>query len=373
MTNLTEKTAEQAQDHYARWRKRLEIAQQHATVAARRDALKAAGVATSPQPDMSDCGFYRLPLAEQAISKVTGQPNGRKNVIGWEPIAYYLESGSLRGRISDRDMTANQVIDYWTWCCTYPISEEEYRRVAEDGLDWTDAPAKIGDIPAADRDVTAADNTPAIEVLSPDKMHAEAIDAAIGAAIKTVTSVTEDAQASGSKNRIAELRLAADKAGKAIYEPIYRQYTAEQKKWSPIIARATAEEKRLNTEILKFRESERQRIAKIQADALEEARKIDEANQRAADRAIARGEPEESPEVVEVAPVQVAAPIAPTYGTRKVKEEVKFFLDQVTSWDMLFAHYKSNTDVQALLMRLAGSDIKAGRVVPGTTSREGLI
>ena len=40
---------------------------------------------------------------------------------------------------------------------------------------------------------------------------------------------------------------------------------------------------------------------------------------------------------------------------------------------MLFAHYKNNADVQALLMKLAGADIKAGRVVPGTTKREGLI
>ena len=74
-----------------------------------------------------------------------------------------------------------------------------------------------------------------------------------------------------------------------------------------------------------------------------------------------------------MAPVVAANPIVPTYGTRTVKEEVKFFLDKVTSWDMLFAHYKNNADVQALLMKLAGADIKVGRAVPGTTKREGLI
>jgi hypothetical protein len=48
-------------------------------------------------------------------------------------------------------------------------------------------------------------------------------------------------------------------------------------------------------------------------------------------------------------------------------------LDQVTSWDLLFQHYKGNAEVQALLTKLATADIKAGRTVPGTTTREGLI
>ncbi len=233
-------------------------------------------------------------------------------------------------------------------------------------------PRSWPDVPAADREVAKSDNASTVECAA-DKHHAEVIDAAIGAAIKIVASDDDAAKALGSKNRIAELRLAADKAGKAIYEPIYRTYTAEQKKWSPIIARATAKEKELNTAILTFRESERRRIAAEQAEADRRQREIEEANQRAADRAIARGEPEQPPVVEEVASVAAPAPIIATYGTRTVKEEVKFFLDKVTSWDMLFAHYKNNADVQALLMKLAGADIKAGRVVPGTTKREGLI
>ena len=79
--------------------------------------------------------------------------------------------------------------------------------------------------------------------------------------------------------------------------------------------------------------------------------------------------------MVEVAPpvVETVAPVKPAYGTRTVKEEVKFHLDTVTSWELLFAHYKTNSDVQALLLKLASADIKAGRTVPGTTTREGLI
>jgi hypothetical protein len=167
--------------------------------------------------------------------------------------------------------------------------------------------------------------------------------------------------------------LFAEKAGKAIYEPIYRTYTAEQKKWSPIVKRAETAEKSLNAAILTFRETERRRIAAEQAEADRKQREIDEANARAADRAIAQGKPEPAPTVYESAPIVVSSPIVATYGTRSIKEEVKVFLDQVTSWDMLFAHFKDNGEVHALLMKLASAEIKAGRAVPGTTTREGLI
>ena len=221
--------------------------------------------------------------------------------------------------------------------------------------------------PTRDRD-GGSDNAEPDEPL--DVQHATAIDNAIAAALKKVTSEAEAAQALGSKNRIAELRLLADKAGKAIYEPIYRTYTAEQKKWSPIIKRAETAEKSLNTAILTFRETERRRIAAEQAEADRKQREIDEANARAADRAIAQGQTGACAGCVpEFALLSLCrSPIVATYGTRSLKEEVKTFLDQVTSWDMLFAHFKDNGEVQALLTKLASAEIKAGRAVPGTTT-----
>jgi hypothetical protein len=334
--------------------------------------LRGEKVLTHPQPDEEDEGYYRTLMTEPGVNAKTGQRNGKTIPVMWgKPVAYYMVESQLIGVIGDRDMTENEVNDLWTYVCRYPISEELYRDVAENGKTWPDLPPKAAEIPAADRDVAKADNEAPQDPL--DVQHATAIDAAIGAAPTSVKSGAEADVALGSKYRIGELRLAADKAGKAIYEPMYRIYTAEQKKWSPMVARAAAKEKELNTAILSFRESERLRILKETAEAERKQREIDEANQRAADRAIIAGEPEEAPEVVEVAMPAQLEPVVATYGTRKFKEEVKFILDKVTSWDMLFSHYKNNSDVQALLMKLAGADIKAGRTVPGTTTREGLI
>lgn len=346
-------------------------------------SLKGEKVVHHPSPDDTNEGFYRIPVKEKHPT------NGTNKTVGWIPVCYYVYDGKLTGNMGvagrNREMTPEEVDDKWTWCCNHPIPEDWYRAVAEKGGVWPDVnatPEKPADDPKPEPEgKRTSDNTPPppAEQLPPDVEHANGIRAAINAAIYTVTSEEEASSALGSKNRIAELRLAATKAGKAIYEPMYRAYTAEQKKWSPMIKAAEDAEKKLNTAVLTFREKERKRIAaenaKREAETLRLKEEEEARNQAAADRAIAAGAPEPAPVVVETAPpvVETAAPVKPTYGTRTVKEEVKFHLDAVTSWDLLFNHYKHNADVQALLMKLATADIKAGRTVPGTTTREGLI
>jgi hypothetical protein len=336
--------------------------------------LRGEKVLTFPQPDEEDEGYYRTLITEPGVNAKTGQRNGKTIPVMWgEPVAYFMFGGKLCGVLgSNHDMTENEVTDLWTYVVRYPISEDLYRDVAEKGKPWPDLPPKaVAEIPAADREVAKSDNAP-IEAIPPDKMHAEAIDAAICAAPTAVKSDAEASIALGSKNRIAELRLAADKAGKAIYEPMYRTYTAEQKKWSPMIARATAKEKELNTAILSFRESERLRILKEQAEAEQRQRELDDANARAADRAIGRGEPEHAPEVEEVATPAPVAPIVATYGSRGLREELKKFAI-IENKIAICHHFIDNPELVALLEKLATTAIRSGIIVAGTSVREGLI
>jgi hypothetical protein len=315
--------------------------------------------------DQPELGFYRSPIKERYA-------NGNNKRTGWKAVAVFMNNDIPTARVSTcnhggrftvaRDLVGDDLNELWSYIAGNPISEETYRAVAERGEPW---PGELPVIPAADREVAKADNSQPDQPL--DVQHATAVDNAIAAALKAVTNEAEAAQALGSKNRIAELRLAADKAGKATYEPIYRTYTAEQKKWSPIVARATAKEKELNTAILTFREKERQRIA---VEAATKQREIDEANAKAAERDIALAElPTEVVEPVIVAPT----PIVATYGTRKLKEEVKTFLDSVNDFDAVYTYFKEAAEVKAFLTTLATAAIKAGRTVPGTTTRTGLI
>ena len=345
---------------YSKWRKRL------------------AGekVPTFTEPDENDVGFYRLPIRERA-QNAQGHNNGRWKTIGWKPVALFVANdglvSSLNCQVGDVFLTKDAMNEQWQWFVSYPINEEEWRQVAEGGMPWSDVPA-VDTVPAADREVTAADNTEPEQPL--DVQHATAISQAIGASkenIKAVTNNEEAALALGIKNRIAELRLLADKHAKSVYQPLHKIYTEAQKKLSAPIKLAEAEEARLNTELLKFRERERLRIVAEQVEADQKQREIDEANQRAADRAIAAGEPEPEPVVETVdAPVFEPAPIVATYGTRGLKETLKKFV-VVDDISAVFVRFKSESQVIELLTKLAQKEIDAGRNVLGTHTREGLI
>lgn len=345
-------------------------------------------VLTFTSPDLDDEGYYRRPLVEPKLG-ADGKTNGQKRIIGWVPVAYFIDRGKLCGVIGDRDMAINEVSDegLWSWVVSNPISEELFRAVSERGDPWPDLEVirtsdvrlpegtLMGaiDIPATNRNVAKTDNNPP-EVL-PDVAHAEAIDNAIAAAIKKVATEEEAAQALGSKNRIAELRLEADKAGKTLYQPPFNEYKRLYKLWTPMVERAEQAEKNLNTSILTFRESERKRLAKIAEEAAAKQREQDEANERAAQRAIARGEPEATPDITEAPPAAVPAPapVVPTYGKRKLKEEEKWFLDEVTDYDALYAHFKNNEALKITLKTLATAAVKLGQTVPGTKTHRGLV
>jgi hypothetical protein len=325
----------------------------------------------------------------------------KTNVVTWMPVAYFIAEGELVGVIGPRDMTKNEVGDLWTFVCQYPIPEEVY--FAADAWCTTDPTCTTFEWPAGllgepkrppfkqaptmEEEIAGllkGENRPAGNLVHDNttnappevplvEQHQTAINNAIAAAPKQVPTTAEQcALVEGSKNRIAELRLAADKAGKAIYEPIYRQYTTEQKKWSPIVSAASTAEKALGQLVLTFRERERQRIAKEQAEAVEKQRAIDEANARAADRAIAAGKPEPAP-VVEEVKAPTLAPVAPTYGKRTTKAELKVILDDITDYDAVYQYFKNTEEVRAALTVLARVAVAAGRAVPGTKTREGLI
>lgn len=280
------------------------------------------------------------------------------------------EGAPMRCHVDGKDVSKEAALGIWEYCgAKNCISGDVYWAFLETGK-WIDIDADAV-LPASNRDVTSADNSPP-KTLSADD-HAEGIDAAIGAALKKVTTETEAAQALGSKNRLAELRLAADKAGKALYQPPYQEYQRLYGEWNPPVKRAEAKEKELNTIILTFRESERRRIAAEQALADTKQREIEEANERAAQRAISAGEQEPPPIVEEIEQPAPLAPVAPTYGSRKLKEEVKTFLDNVEDWDAVYKYFKNTTEVKTVLMVLATAAIRAGDSIPGTTTREGLI
>lgn len=393
------------------WKTRLEIAKLP-TVAARRAAINALDPKINfEKPYPEDEGYYRKPVT---VKDPKG--NGKNIIVDWIPVAYYIYGGKLVGDFGDKQMTDDEINDVWSWVVSYPIEYETYLAV-QNGAPWPDLkpmmiagdgraiPAKAllredGEIELVQASIDSPINLmdalkrsieppldpiervigrthnqpPPEEIVSPEVEHARAVDNAIGAAPKVVTSEAEAAIALGSKNRIGELRLAADKAGKAIYQPLHAAYVKERDKWLPVVNRALKAEGDLQTAILTFRESERKRLLKLAAEEEERQRKAEEEAQRIADRAIIAGVPEPAPVVAPEPPPAIIqpAPIQPTYGKRKLKEELKKF-PVVHDWDAIYGHFKESEEVKALLIVLATAAIRAGLAVPGTTTREGLV
>lgn len=359
-----------------------------------------------------DAGWYRMPTR-------TPRDEGSK-ITGWTRVIYWPEYGKLRGAIgvgtTERFMSANELTDLWTYVCAYPVPHDVWNAVRAGGewprnligepkqahrvaypvtqptaeetkafniaLERSNAGEEA--IPAADRAVSKNDNAPP-EELPLDQQHAEAIKNAVKAPVSPITSDEQKAEATGRKNRIAELRLAADKDGKALYQPVFNEYKRIYNLYSPLVALAEAKEKEITRAVLTYDESERKRIAKQKADdeakRLEDERVAREDAERLIDRAIAAGKP--ASEVIDpgvigttLAPVfEAPAPIAPTYGTRTIKAALKKFAEIKTLEDQakVYEHFKTNADVAALLLKLAQTQVTAGFDVPGVTVREGLI
>lgn len=364
-------------------------------------------VKTFLQPQLEDEGYYRKPIVEPVIG-ANGKTNGQKRIIGWTPVAYFIDRGMLCGVIGDRDMAANEVTDetLWSYVCKHPIKEEVYRAVAERGEPWPDAsPAAafnkdmaVDPEKALDKAMGAdADDQQRLETemavllgpgsnsnkappVEPHVEHGEAIDNAVRAAQDLkATDETTAAILLGAKNRLAELRIAADKAGHAIYDPLRKVYVDAQKPWPIMVAKADTMEKALNTRYLTWRADEKKKAEKAAAEAAESQRLIDEANQRAADRAISRGEPEAAPEVPEVSPAAMPAPapVTPTYraaGQRTTPREVeRWWLDGINDQAKVYEFFKNNAAVGAVLFNLAADATKNGQEVPGTARHFGLV
>ena len=142
--------------------------------------------------------------------------------------------------------------------------------------------------------------------------------------------------------------------------------------WTPMVKLAEDAEKRVTRLILTFRESERGKAAAAAAAETARAAQETEANERAADRAIANGEEPPTPEVEEPPQQQAPPEIKPTHGTRKLREEEQTFVEIVDEAQVA-TYFRGNDELRAVLHTLALRATKRGETVPGTTSRKGLV
>lgn len=250
-----------------------------------------------PRPEANEgnpqSGFYRIKRGDR-----------------WLPVAVFPLNGGLAFKIGAEVVGPQMGAELWTHYLQYPVTEAEYRKVAERGEDWSDADPVVSAVIAAPKPATL-----------PEQI-AEARKGL--AAYAKIESDEQQARAAGLRNLLLKLRKDADDTRAARKKPHLDAGKAVDEEWRKPIAEAQDGADALRKAMESWEDHKR--------SAAEAAAKATQAAQEAAAKAAGpAGIPEGAPKPVvtsNLPPPTGQGQVRPTYGkaasvsTRLVLESV---------------------------------------------------
>jgi hypothetical protein len=265
-----------------------------------------AGPRTEPRPaitnEQPECGFYRM-----------------RRGTSWVSVAVWPHAkieGHLGFKFGGEIVGNNMGTERWPSYAANPITEAEYRRVAEQGLEWSDADPTVAAMQANGATKRPADATNG----TPDatKPVADATDeyreqlATAGAGVSVYSKIESDeasTRATSLRNLLNDLASNADKAREAEKASHLKAEREIDARWQPIIKQARELARQIKESRDRWEDDKRAAARQAQQRAAEEQRRIDEQAQH---RDISEPPPE---------PVQVksnlplpSVQIRPTHG-----------------------------------------------------------
>ena len=272
------------------------------------DAL--AGKAPVGAVDDPQVGFYR-----------------RKRRDGsYDPVAIYHNGEGIVARVGQIDVTdINKIQELWNWCNTHPLSEEQYRAVAEEGKPWHDIDPTVH--------AGIGHNAPPSDLLADLRQSIAACKEA-SAEYSRVTSDEQQAKAQSLRARLNELSKQADNERKRLKQPHLDAGKAVDDAWQPLVK-----------------------------EAIEVARGI----------ALAMGAWEDEKAKLAAkaaAETQTIAPVSPSkikgaYGRAGSIRVTKVIT--ITDIDVVFQQFREDGSLRVLLTALATDAVNAGQTVAGVT------
>ena len=306
--------------------------------------------------DSPCAGFYRKGIYEKV-------PNKRSKRVGWEPVAIWRDADGLHAMVGN---TMADPLAIWTNVCGNPISEEWYRAV-ERGEGWpddhkTEAPSAMVKRMAAD--IPDEPETPAERIareLAAEKVHL--------ATYATIDSDEMSSKARSLQNRFLELRGEAKKEYDTLNAPLLKEQGRLREIWFPLRDAADAASTTLKAAMGAWEDTKRAAAKRAE----EETRKRQE--EAAREHEWKSAEPgainKEPPPKVE--PVKSNAPAPSTQikggAGRAAAVTLQVFVTAIDE-EKVFAQFKGNPQLVALLTELAQKAIRAGIQVPGATTEE---
>lgn len=245
--------------------------------------------------------------------------------------------------------------DIWTWCCDWPISEEVYRAVAENGQPW------LGTDPVVEDQVARAGHN------SGEADEAEAFSDQVDAAEKgrdAYAKISDDEQlaaAQSLRSRLLELKSEGEKKHKREKEPHLEAGRTVDKKWLPNVKRAQA-----------AADDIRSAMGAYETEKLRKHREVETARLAAEIAARKEAEKNNAPAPTEAAPEPAATaptPIRGSYG-RAASVSVINVVTAINDQDELYRFLKDHPDLKNCMFDLAKRAVAKGHKVPGVTVEE---
>lgn len=283
-----------------------------------------------------DPGFYRK------------RDKDRSGKITWQPVAYFYKDDILHCVMSNNLLSEQYGLEMWTHCCDHPITEAEYRRVADDGLPWSDQDATVQ---AQQSDAGAPEEG------YKAKLERQIKEAEEGAKkYEAIDSDTLAAQAQDARDNLNKLSKRADNIRKVELDPHQAEVDKINAKWQPLVKSSKAAADTLRSKMEDWERTKR-----------EQAQIAEDKYQRAADRAIASGRdlpppPSESNAPAPAAQIKGASGRAANVSTIKIA-----VIDDIAK---VFDYFKGHAEVVEILQKLANKAVQAGITVPGTSVKD---
>lgn len=292
---------------------------------------------------------------ELGVSENDPQPGfyRKRNKHGNDlPVAIWPEESGLVALAGNAPVDP---LEIWTWVCSWPITEETYRAVAEAGEPWP------GSDPVVQEQVAGTGhNSGAVDEAEAFADQVEAAEKGKDAYAKIVDD-EQLAAAQSLRSRLLELKSEGEKKHKKEKEPHLEAGRAVDKRWLPVVKRAQAAADAIRASMGAY-ETEKLRKQR-QAEAERLAAEI--AARKEAEKNSAPADPEPAPEPVAAAPT----PIRGSYG-RAASVSVVNVVTAITDQDALYQFLRNHPDLQNCMFDLAKRAVAKGHTVPGVTVEE---
>lgn len=308
-----------------------------------RDAL--AGKFGDAHVSIPQVGFYSAKL-----SKARREKTGRLRYVVaiWnDPFTNTLMA--LRSFGPDDTKSADP-LDVWTWCAFSPITEDQYRAIAEKGERWPD---EIDPLPAAS--ALGSNNPP------PDEAEADEIEAATSAALAELGDGIKDQAHSdrigNHRDRLLKLYKKIDGDRKETKRPHLEAAATVEEAYKPKLVKIADIGGKLRAALtvwLTAEDARRQRETRERIAAEEEVRR----------KATEAGTPPPEPTALPI----VDRPKSGTAGRATSLRTQKTAI--IKDYARVLEHFSEHDEVKVLIQALANRAARAGVPVPGCETKE---